>query len=224
MAIEDAVADEYPGQAMRFGNFAVNTSGTGKFRRGTRDDVDHFAFIDVNEGALSSPLDHMELHPGFAMAVFSVGNDQTVEGSLFIRSEDYSGQGKPSIVETPSSFRPEVDAESLDFDGVEMNPRSKNKPKKKASEKTTKKSTKKVAKKTTSKSKSKDSASFISPKDHPLLHIREPQKEYVDRVLKGMFGWNYKTSGVLDSKLMEIYVKEAKLAHSDAKKKKIVER
>lgn len=222
MAIEDAVADEYPGKNVRYGNFTVEVSGAGKFKRRMRDDgdMDHFAIIDVKEGRLSSPLDELELHPGYAMAVFSVTFDDTVEGSLFIRGEDYGDSDVPdfSSVETAP-----VTADELDIgDDFESN------PKKRSRKKTAKKTAKKKAskKKTTKKrssSKSKEPA-LIVPEEHPLLHIRETQRDYVDRVMKGIFGWNYKTSGVLTKDLMKIYVADAKLAHSLAKKKKLVER
>ena len=227
MAIEDAVADEYPGKNVRYGNFTVEESGTGKFKRRMRDDgdVDHFAIIDVKEGRLSSPLDELELHPGYAMAVFSVTFDDTVEGSLFIRGEDY---GDSDVPDFSSSDTTPVTADELDIpDDFEANPKRRSR-KKTAKKKAAKKKTakKKTAKKTTKKrasGKSKEPA-LIVPEEHPLLHIRETQKDYVERVLKGIFGWNYKTSGVLNKELMKIYVADAKLAHSTAKKKKLVER
>lgn len=218
MAIEDAIADEYPGKRVNYGNFTVETTGTGKFKRRVRDDgdVDHFAIIDINEGRLSSPLDQMELHPGYAMAVFSLTFDDTVEGTLFIREEDYGESDTPRISSTSASS--EVDAADLSAD-FEENPKKRRAKKKAAKKKVAKK---KAAKKKTAK-KGRDPA-LIEPEEHPLLHSREPQKEYVDRVMKGIFGWNYKTSGVLDKALMETYVSDAKLAHSAAKRRKLVER
>jgi len=225
MAIEDAIADEHPGKSLRYGNFIVETSGSGKFKRRMKDDgeVDHFAIIDINEGRLSSPLDEMELHPGYAMATFSVGFDDTVEGSLFIREEDLSGGDAPRISQASEEPEPvpETDAGALDYEDFEQNPKKRRS--KKAKKKTAKK---KTAKKKTAKKRARrgKGPALISPEEHPLLHTREPQKEYVDRVMKGIFGWNYKTSGVLDEALMETYVSDAKLAHSAAKRRKLVER